>query len=128
MFCPSLSFNPLAVKKLKTSSESWKHTLKATQKLRLCRRLKTQQNTVKTCTRGPGCDVGGSRRGLHVAQLVGDGEGGAQSVVFTDAAAPVRIAHRPQLGQAWRDDTSVGGSQLEDLGRRNISRSQRTLT
>lgn len=38
-----------------------------------------------------------------MAQLVGDGEGGAQSVVLADAAAPVRIANRPQLGQAWSD-------------------------
>lgn len=63
--------------------------------------------TEKTCPRWPGCEheEGGSRRSLHVAQLVGDGEGGAQSVVFADAAAPVRIANRPQLGQAWSDNT-----------------------
>lgn len=47
-----------------------------------------------------------------MAQLVGDGEGSAQSVVFADAAAPVRIANRSQLGQAWSDKTSVGQSQL----------------
>lgn len=53
-------------------------------------------------------------RALHVAQLVGDGEGGAQSVVLADAAASVWIAHRPQLGQAWSNDTSVGQSQCGD--------------
>lgn len=34
-----------------------------------------------------------------MAQFVGDGEGGAEPVVLTDAAAPVRITHRPQLGE-----------------------------
>lgn len=63
-----------------------------------------------------------------MAQLVGDGEGRAQSIVLADAAAPVRIAHGPQLGQAWSDDTSVGQSQLGDLGRQNIHSGQRTLT
>lgn len=53
----------------------------------------------------------GAGAALHVAQLVGDGKGGAQPVVLADAAAPVRIAHRPQLGQAWSDNTSVGQSQ-----------------
>jgi len=37
-----------------------------------------------------------------VAKLMGDGEGGAESVVLADAAAPVRITHGAQLGQTWR--------------------------
>lgn len=39
-------------------------------------------------------------RGLlysHMAQLMGDGKRSAESIVLTDAAAPVRITHRPQL-------------------------------
>lgn len=34
-----------------------------------------------------------------MAQFMGDGEGSAEPVVLTDAAAPVRITHRPQLGE-----------------------------
>lgn len=56
----------------------------------------------------------GADAALHVAQLVGDGEGGAQPVVLADAAAPVWIAHRPQLGQAWSDNASVGQSRGRD--------------
>lgn len=37
---------------------------------------------------------------LHVAKFMGNGEGGAESVVLTDAAAPVRITHRSQLGKS----------------------------
>ena len=33
---------------------------------------------------------------------MGDGEGSAESVVLTDAAAPVRITHSTQLCKAWR--------------------------
>lgn len=38
---------------------------------------------------------------LHMAEFVGNGEGGAESVVLTDAAAPVWITHRPQLCKSW---------------------------
>ena len=37
-----------------------------------------------------------------MAKLMGDGEGGAEAVVLTDAAAPVRITHSTQLCKAWR--------------------------
>lgn len=37
---------------------------------------------------------------LHMAEFVGNGEGSAQAVVLADAAAPVWIAHRPQLCKA----------------------------
>lgn len=39
--------------------------------------------------------------GLHVAKFMGNGERRAESVVLADAAAPVRVAHRPQLSKAW---------------------------
>lgn len=34
---------------------------------------------------------------LHMAQLMSDGEGGTNSIFLTDGAAPVRVAHGPQL-------------------------------
>lgn len=34
---------------------------------------------------------------LHMAKLMGDGECSAESIVLTDAAAPVRITNRSQL-------------------------------
>lgn len=36
---------------------------------------------------------------LHVAQLMRNGEGGTQAVFLADGAAPVRVAHGPQLSQ-----------------------------
>lgn len=45
---------------------------------------------------------GECRRYLHMAQLVSDGEGGAESVLFADGAAPVRVTHGPQLRQPWK--------------------------
>lgn len=36
---------------------------------------------------------------LHVAELVRDSEGGAQAILLADGAAPVWVAHGPQLGQ-----------------------------
>lgn len=34
---------------------------------------------------------------LHMAKFMGNSEGSAEPIVLTDAAAPVRITHRPQL-------------------------------
>ena len=44
-----------------------------------------------------------------MAKLMGDGEGSTESVVLTDAAAPVWITHSTQLCKAWRAavDTSL---------------------
>lgn len=33
----------------------------------------------------------------HMAQLMSDGEGGTNSIFLTDGAAPVLVAHGPQL-------------------------------
>lgn len=39
---------------------------------------------------------------LHMAQLMSDGEGGTDSIFLADGAAPVWVAHGPQLCKACR--------------------------
>lgn len=39
---------------------------------------------------------------LHMAQLMSDGERGANSIFFTDGAAPVLVAHCAQLCKSCR--------------------------
>lgn len=39
---------------------------------------------------------------LHMAKFMGDGECSAESIVLADTAAPVGIAHRPQLRKSFK--------------------------
>lgn len=40
-----------------------------------------------------------------MAQLMSDGEGGTNSIFLTNGAAPVRVAHGPQLSKPYRVNT-----------------------
>lgn len=37
---------------------------------------------------------------LHMAKFMGDGKCSAQAVILADAAAPIRVTHRPQLSKS----------------------------
>ena len=48
-----------------------------------------------------------------VSYLMSDGEGGAQSNVFTDAAALLRVAGTIELSNAWEGVREGGGEEKE---------------
>lgn len=44
---------------------------------------------------------------LHMAKLMGDGECSTQSIILTDAATPVWIAHCSQFCKSWNTNLTL---------------------